>query len=216
MTKPLAPPRPDPTCTTDGPTRSTTDVTAAENASRTSAPVSITGLVERAAGADLRDLGHRLTELLEPVALVLLDEPDAPRDRLAAAARDARVDEGVEDHALLLAEPGHDRDRQVREEERLVAVLHAPRDRPLEPAVRLVRDGHPLLAGVLAVLLDAARGRGLLGVLVALDLRLLEGADDEDLLAVDAHLGRALEPVLRDPSRDPALDLIGFGHSHCS
>src|SRR5260221_5925037 len=214
MTNPLAPPRPDPTWTTDGPTRSTTDVTAAENASRTSAPVSITALVQRAAGADLRDLRHRSAELLEPAALVLFDEPDAPRDRLTAAAGDARVHERVEDHALLLAEPGHDRDRHVREEERLVAVLHAPRDRPLEPSFGLVRDRHALLAGVLAVLLDAARGRGLLGIVVALDLRLLQRADHEDLLAIDGHLRCALGPVLPAPTRHTAPDLIGFAHRH--
>src|SRR5258706_2008249 len=214
MTNPLAPPRPDPTWTTDGPTRSTTDVTAAENASRTSAPVSITALVQRAAGADLRDLRHRFAELLEPVALVLLDEPDAPRDRLTAAAGDARVHERVEDHALLLAEPGHDRDRHAREEERLVAVLHAPQDRPLQPAFGLVRDRPALLAGGLAVLLDSARGRCLLGIVVALDLRLLQRPDPEHLLAIDGPLGCALEPVLRDPPRHPALNLIGFAHRH--
>src|SRR5437762_832157 len=188
MTKPRAQPRPDPTWTTDAPTRSTTEITAAENASRTSGPVSIICLVERTAGADLRDLGHRLAELLEPVALVLLDEPYAPRDRLTAATRHAGVDEGVEHHALLLAETRHHRDRLMREQERLLPILDAPGDRPLEAPLGLVGDRHALLAGVLAMLLDPARGRGFLRVLVPLDRRLLQRADHQDLLPVDRNL----------------------------
>ena len=61
--------------------------------------------------AHLLDLGHRLAQLGDPVALVPAHQADAPGQRLAAAAGHAGVDQGVEHGPLVEAQAGHGRRR---------------------------------------------------------------------------------------------------------
>src|SRR4051794_25178190 len=56
-----------------------------------------------------------ITELLDPVALVLADELDAPGQRLAATSGDPGINQGVEHLALVVAQTGHDRDGEAGE-----------------------------------------------------------------------------------------------------
>ena len=69
----------------------------------------------RAAGAHPLDVGDGVAELADPVGLVLTDEAHAPRQRLAAAAGHAGIDERVEHGPLVHAQAGHDRDALGRE-----------------------------------------------------------------------------------------------------
>ena len=48
----------------------------------------------------LLDVLHRVTQLVDPLGLVTADEPHAPRQRFAAAAGNARIDQRVEDGPL--------------------------------------------------------------------------------------------------------------------
>src|SRR5262249_54092220 len=62
----------------------------------------------------LLDVLQRGPEVGQPGVFVLTDKPDAPGERVAATARHASVDQSVEHRALVLAEPGHHRDRKCR------------------------------------------------------------------------------------------------------
>src|SRR5213075_1123099 len=117
--------------------------------------------------------------------LVLTDEAHAPGERVAPAASDARVDQRVEDPALRHPEAGHDRHADRGEELADVPGARAPGDAPAESLLGLIGDPHPLLAGVLPESVDAGvAGRGDdLRCRVLRDLRVGEGAYDEDLLA---------------------------------
>src|SRR5207245_10187938 len=92
---------------------------------------------------------------------------------------------------------------------RLVADLRAPGEVPPEPLLGLFRDLHALFAGLLAVLLDAAlacRGERLGATFGPLDVG--KRPDHPDLVLVHPYVRRALVPVLRNPSGQPAPDLI--------
>src|SRR5205085_217198 len=109
--------------------------------------------------AHLVDLGHRLAELAEPAVGLLTDELDAPGQRLGPGLGDAGLDEGVEDLALGLAQPGHDRGCQVGEERLRLADPDAPRDLAAAEVLELAGDLDAALAGVLTEGLDPAAGR---------------------------------------------------------
>ena len=128
---------------------------------------------------------------------------------MAAAPRDARADERVEQLALGKPQAGHDRDRHVREDLRLVADLRAPGEVPPEPLLGLFRDLHALFAGLLAVLFDAALAcrRERLGAAFG-PLDVGKRPDHPDLVLVHPHVRRARVPALRKPAGQPALDLI--------
>ena len=132
------------------------------------------------------DGDERVAELVDPLAFVVADEAHAPRERVGAAAGDARADERVEHLALRHAQPRHHRHRERREHPPLVAADRAPRDLAAGALLGLVGDPHALLAGVLTEPLDARLAGGGAGRVVGV-LRVLglgERADDEDLLAV--------------------------------
>ena len=143
--------------------------------------------------AKLLHAGHRLAQLLQPVLAVLADEAHAPGQRVRPAAGDSCVDEGVEDQALALAQPGHHRHGQVGEHDAHRAALGPPGDLAAEPVLGLAGDRDPFVPGVLAEAGDAAMGRlcHLRSVRLALDaLGRGEVAQHQDLLPVDGHLRR--------------------------
>src|SRR5256714_1709711 len=86
---------------------------------------------------------------------------------------------------------------------------HAPGHLASEPMLGLAGDPHPGIACVLSELLDPAGPCGaervLTGVLAQIDVG--ERPDHQDLLPVDLHLRRALEPVRRDPAGQPPGEL---------
>ena len=89
--------------------------------------------------------------------------------------------------------------------------VHAPRDVPAEPALRLVGDPHPGGPGLLAERVDPglARRRGLGLARPLRDLDLGDGPDDEDLLAIDRHLERTREPLVgMRPANQPRSSSI--------
>src|SRR5439155_1625995 len=83
--------------------------------------------------------------------------------------------------ALGKAQPGHDRDRHVREESGLVADLRSPGQVLPEPLARFVGDLDALLARALAEPLDRAFARRLYRVLPARRRDVRQRADDPDL-----------------------------------
>src|SRR5690606_11244984 len=108
------------------------------------------------------------------------DELDAPGERFGAGACHAGLYEGVEDHALGLTEPGHDRKRQRGEGLPGATALSAPGDFLLGRVLELTRDADALLASSFTELLDApglrrrSFGRGR----VVWELRRSQPADD--------------------------------------
>src|SRR4051794_10862816 len=160
----------------------------------------------RALFAHPLDLFHRSAQRTQPLVAVLPDQPHAPCESVGPRPCDTRIDEGVQDAALRLAQPCHHRHGQRREQLRLRAARGTPRDLAAEPLLRLACDGHPALAGVLAEAGDATGRR------VVVSGRLWGGqrADDEDLVTVDRHLGCRDEPVVRKPATEPTAD--AFAH----
>src|ERR1022692_4244127 len=71
---------------------------------------------------------QRFPEVSQPGILVFPHQPDAPGQRIAAAARDACVHESVQNEPLGLAKPGHDRNGERRKHHSAAAAGHAPRD----------------------------------------------------------------------------------------
>ena len=142
--------------------------------------------------AGLLDRAERAAQLLDPLALVVADEPDAPCERLAPAPRDAGVDERVEHGALAHPQPGHDRHRRGGEVLGLAPEPDAPRHVPPEAVLGLLRDVHARRPRFLAEPVDArlARRGGLRLPCPLRRLDLGELADHEDLLAVRRDLQR--------------------------
>jgi len=157
----------------------------------------VTGLLARSLGPDLLNLAQGRPQLGEPGVLVLTDEAYAPGQGVAAAASDARIDKRVEDLALGLAEPGHNRDRERGEHHPAAIALHAPGNLAAELVLSLKRDLDSVLTGLLAEpAATTLRGRGCLGVAgISRDLGPGYRADDGDLLAVDVDIGAADEPL---------------------
>src|SRR5215213_5064315 len=109
--------------------------------------------------AHLLHVHHRLAQLVDPLALVIADEPDAPCQRVAAAPGDAGVDQRVEHLALRQAEAGHHGDTERGEELLLGTAAGAPGDLAGEARLGLVGDAHAQGPGVLAEPLDARPAR---------------------------------------------------------
>src|SRR5215203_755354 len=142
--------------------------------------------------AHLLHVHHRLAQLVDPLALVIADEPDAPCQRVAAAPGDAGVDQRVEHLALRQAEAGHHGDTERGEELLLVTAAGAPGDLAGEARLGLVGDAHPQGPGVFTETLDTCptRGRDGLGgrsTAVGEDGGRRERAHHDDLVAVVAH-----------------------------
>jgi hypothetical protein len=114
--------------------------------------------------AQLVDLGHRLAQAAQPVFGVLADEAHAPGERVGARAGYAGVDEGVEHLTFALAQPRHDRHREVGEQHPGIADAGAPGDLAPVARLRLGRDLHPLLAGLFAESADPAQRSGVCGI----------------------------------------------------
>src|SRR6266550_7841020 len=166
--------------------------------------------VLRALLADLLNLLERLAEVRQPLFLSLGDQSDAPRERVAARAGDAGVDQRVQDLSLGHPEPRHRGDRERREKLTLVRTPCTPADLATEPAFGFVRDPHPLGAGVLAEPGDPCfGGRGpRLGAGVLRELGLGQGADDEDLVPVERNIDRPDEPLRREPTGEPTFEVF--------
>src|SRR5690606_30970230 len=134
----------------------------------------------------------------------------APGERVAAAAGDPGVHEGVQDAAFGLAEARHDRHRESREHLPPAAAVHAPRHLVPEALLGLAGDGDAALPRVLAEALDVPgdqAGPLRLGRLRR-GRRLGQAADHADLVTVQHHVGRALEPGFGEPSGEPAAQLL--------
>ena len=146
---------------------------------------------------------------VDPVALVLADEPDAPGQRLAAAAGDAGVDEGVEHPALGHPQPGHDRDAQVGEDGPRRRRTRAPRDLAAEarprPRRRCACAGSRVSSRKPSM---RARRAAAAGVVVGAggESGSARAPDDQDLVPVDRDLGRPGEPAVGQPAGEPARE----------
>src|ERR1700733_4650998 len=119
----------------------------------------VAGGAPRSPVADILDGGHGVAQLANPFCLVLRDQTDAPRQRLAAAARHSGVDQRVKSLAVVHAEPGHDRHTRRREEDARTPTLGSPRHGAAEGRLGLVGDAY---AGDAALLPETADA-GLLG-----------------------------------------------------
>src|ERR1700733_6542427 len=119
----------------------------------------VAGAALRALVADLLDGGHGVAQLADPLRLVLGHQADAPRQRLAAAARDAGGDQRIERLAVVHAQPGHDRHARRGEQDARPPTFGTPRHGAAERRLGLVGDAHAGLAALLAETADA----GLLG-----------------------------------------------------
>ena len=164
-----------------------------------------------ASGTAIADVLHpvdRLPELADPVVLVVTDQADAPGERLAAAAGDAAVDEGVEHLTLLEAKPGHGRSVDGGEVRLGLATPCAPADGATERLLGLVGDRHALLAGRFAegddLLFVGEPGAGR-----------SEVADDEDLVGVVADAGDLGEPSVGQRIGEPRREGLGVGGRRC-
>src|SRR4051812_20242238 len=122
---------------------------------------------------------------------------------MRAGSSDAGVDEGVEDDALGLTQPGHDRHRQRCEQLAGATDRGAPGDGATEAALRLARDADPLGPGLLTEPRDAA----LLAGAVADAFGVGERAGGDDLVAVDSDRDVGVPPF-GQPATDPALDVF--------
>src|SRR6185503_14787960 len=169
-------------------------------------------LVERSLLSHVAHLRERVLEFVDPRRFVLLDEAYAPRERVRAAPCHARANERVEELPLRQTQSRHHRYGHVREERGLIASLRAPGEVLPEPLACLVRDLDSLVTGALAEALDRPFLSSLRGVPATGRLHVRKGADDPDLVLIHANLGRPCEPVLREPTRQPAFDLFGCRH----
>src|SRR5215470_2267037 len=179
----------------------------------------------RSLRAHLLYVAQRLPQVGEPGVLVLADQPHAPGQRVAAAAGHPGVHQRVEDAPLRLAEPGHHRDGKCGEHHLVGVTDNAPGHLAAERVLRLPGDLYPRVTGLLpepAAAGDGGRlrlGRGLLrgpsrggGALRPAGFagpargrrRAGQMPDDRDLLPVDQDLRRTLEPVVGQPSGEPA------------
>src|SRR5690606_29591824 len=102
------------------------------------------------------------------------------------------------------------RHRESREHLPPAAAVHAPRHLVPEALLGLAGDGDAALPRVLAEALDVPgdqAGPLRLGRLRR-GRRLGQAADHADLVAVQHHVGRALEPGFGEPSGEPAAQLL--------
>lgn len=146
----------------------------------------------------------RVAQLAYPVVFVLSDQADTPGQRLAPAAGDAAVDQGVEDLPLLQPKPGHGR-RVDRGEPSLGVAAHGgPAHRASKHPLGVVGDCHALFPGGLAegddLLLGAQSRAG--GP---------EVAGDEDLVGVVADVHDVGEPSVGQRLGEPGDESLGVG-----
>lgn len=136
-------------------------------------------------------------------------QPNAPCQRLAPASCHSGPDQRIQHLAFRQAQPGHNRDGQGREKGPFPADLHAPGHLPAEAPLGLLRDSHALISRLLAEALHPAPGRCRLAVGdLGDDVRVVEAADDQDLVVVCFDFRRSSEPSLRQPAQHPAPDLV--------
>ena len=132
---------------------------------------------------------ERLAEVAQPVVLSFGHEPHAPRERVAAAACDPRLDQGVEHPTFRQPQSGHGRHAERREGHPLVGADHAPAHRAAEPMLGLVGDLHAPGSRVLPEPADA-RGERRCAASRRSRPRPSSGgrdrADDQDLVPVGA------------------------------
>src|ERR1700683_3680797 len=141
---------------------------------------------------------------------MLADQAHAPGKRLAAPAGDAGFDERVEDASILDAQTGHHRDAESREQLLDAATTSTPGDLAAEQALSVARHTNTGLAGLATEASDpGAPGRspGPLGC-IGRELRLVDIADDQDLVVVGGDgRSRAVQP-LREAAGEPAGELV--------
>src|SRR6185312_16791895 len=91
-----------------------------------------------------------------------------------------------------------------------VAGACTPAHLAAEPALGLVGDPHPMPAGVLAEPLDPGLVGGLSGLraCVGREIGVGQRAHDQDLVTVELHLGRRLEPLPGESSDEPTLEML--------
>src|SRR5207245_5313237 len=92
---------------------------------------------------------HRLAEALDPVRLVHSDEPDAPRQGIAAAAGDSARHQRVEHRPLRHPEASHDRQAEGGEHPGFITAAGAPGNLAPEAALSFACDLEPLVPRLL-------------------------------------------------------------------
>ena len=144
---------------------------------------------------------------------MLADQSHAPGQRVTPAARDASLDEGIEDAALRLAQPGHHRHRQGGEHLGPVRAGDAPRHLAPEVALGFPGDLDPPGPRSLAEPADRALGGcGTLGTgRIRGGFRVGQRPDDGDLLAIRLDRRDGDEPSGRKPAGEPAAQPFARG-----
>ncbi len=161
--------------------------------------------------ADGLHLYEGLAQILQPVVLPFGDEPDAPRERVAAAARDAGVDQ-----VSSTCRSG----RRSRVMAGTLTVVNRCRWSPASAPHETRRPNRCWASSAICMRLtrvssrcpatrEARAAARVSAVASAGELGLREGADDQDLVPVGRHDGGAHEPVGGDAAGEPALELIG-------
>ena len=199
------------TCTaaTDGASAAATWVSVREYASSNS-PSSLGSGDIGTFGPRLLHCGERAAQALDPVGLMLADQADAPGQRLAAAAGDARLDQRVEHAAILEPEPGHDRDPKGGEELLDATAAGSPGDLAAEEALGVAGDLDPCVAGVAPESRDpgaAGCGAGAFGG-ISRKLGFIDLADDQDLVGIGGDGGGRLVEPLGQAAGEPAGDFV--------
>src|SRR5919106_4297350 len=161
-------------------------------------------------GPDPLHLRERLPQVLQPVLLLRGYQPDAPRQGVAPAPGHPRGHQRVEHRSLGHAQAGHHGDGQRGERGLDVPAHHAPGDLATQAALRLEGDTDAPLPRLFPERLDPRgdrRGALLLGGAFG-DLRLGQGADHEDLLAVGCDVRRPGQPAVGDAAGEPAAQFL--------
>src|ERR1039457_1312469 len=141
---------------------------------------------------------------------MLTDEAHAPRQRLAATAGDARLDQRVEDAAILDSEPGHDRNPEGGEELLDATAAGAPGDLAAEEALRVAGNLDARVASVAPESRDPGAAGGRSGAFggISRELGFVDLADDQDLVGIGGDgRGRLVEP-LGQATGEPAGDFV--------
>src|ERR1022692_2699559 len=204
------PPR-EVTCTaaTDGASSAATCVSVREYASSNS-PSSLGSADIGTFGPRLLNSGECSAEALDPLGLMLADKADAPRECLAAAAGDTRLDERVEHAAILEPEPGHDRDAQGGEELLDATAAGSPGDLAAEEALGVAGDLDACVASVAPESGDPGAASSCTGAFggVSGKLGLIDLADDQDLVGIGGDGGGRLVEPLGQAAGEPAGDFV--------
>lgn len=168
-------------------------------------PFCVAALRQPVPGGGPRAPFSSVTQVAQPLLLLVGDEFHPPGQRLGPRAGHAGVDERVQDLALLHPQTRHHRDAEGGEQQADITAPCSPGYGAVESLFRLPGDTDARLTGLFPPGLDARPvGRSpILFVGLTVEARLGQPADDDDLVPVDPHLWRLDEPVVGDAPRQP-------------